>query len=190
MSSYLTEDELSLYTSTPITYMDACNATLLIDSYKGMSFFPVERSDRVKLTVRDGDYGEEYRGRLKHKPRAEIKSVTASVRFPFSVEQVDCGIDSIVFDDDDSPYFSFIPKYNPIFPTPVPKTIVVQYTSGYSEIPEELKRVTAQLAANLKLSGGGLKWTSREDFDLKITLTKDGVFTNEIKRMIDLIEVS
>lgn len=190
MSSYLTEDELTLYTNTPITMLEAENATLLIDAYKGMSFLPTERTDRVKLMVRDGDYGDDYRGKLKHKPLVELISVTASVRYPFGIEQVDCGVDSIIFDDDCSPYFSFIPKYNPIFATPTPKIIVVKYKSGYDEIPVELKRITAQLASNLKLSGGGLKWTSREDFDLKITLTKDGVFTNEIKRMIDLVEVS
>ena len=35
--------------------------------------------------------------------------------------------------------------------------------------------------------GGTLEWTSRDDYDVKIMLKNEGIFTNEIKRLVDTI---
>ena len=40
------------------------------------------------------------------------------------------------------------------------------------------------LACNLKQVGGTLKWQSRDDYDVKVTLSSEGVFTNEIKNLV------
>lgn len=190
MSCYLTQEELSLYTDQPITMLDAENATLGIDAYKGASFWSKKYTEQVKLAKRRTGYGVIYKGRLRHKPRVSIVGVTAMVMLPFGLQKTECGEDSLWFDDDESPYFTYCQKANPIFPVPIPSSVTVTYYAGYEVIPEPLKRATAMLATNLRAAGGGPKWTSREEFDLKITLAKDGVFTSEVKEIINMVELT
>ena len=71
----------------------------------------------------------------------------------------------------------------------VPKVITVHYTSGYTEIPEDVKRVCGIIACNIKQMGGILRWKSRDDYDIKVTLGNDGVMTEEVKRILDGVQV-
>ena len=49
--SYLGQEELALYTDQPITMLDAENASLGIDAYKGTSFWAKKYTEQVKLCL-------------------------------------------------------------------------------------------------------------------------------------------
>lgn len=71
----------------------------------------------------------------------------------------------------------------------VPKAVSVTYTSGYAVIPEAVKRATGILACNIKQMGGVMRWKSRDDYDIKVTLGNEGVFTEEVKAILGTVMV-
>lgn len=191
---YLTEEEIPIY--CPIvkeTNIDHINiACFLIDAYKGSSFELKEYKETVKFYKRSrfSSVLEPYKGKLKHLPRGEIKEVYTIVPTMFNeFTKINYDTESLYFDGDDSPYFSFYLNQNFICPIRELKELKVVYTAGYAEneYPEQLKRAVGLLAQNLAQMGGTLEWTSRDDYDVKLTLRNEGVFTNEIKRLVDTI---
>ena len=52
------------------------------------------------------------------------------------------------------------------------------------------KRKANRRADNLKRNGGTMSWKSREDFDCKITLSDNAIFTAEIRQIVDLVRLS
>ena len=54
-------------------------------------------------------------------------------------------------------------------------------------IPEQLKRACGILACNIKQMGGVMRWKQRDDYDIKVTLSDEGVFTEEIKVIFRLL---
>lgn len=192
--AYLTEAEIPLYcTSVPGITMDTIEtASILIDAYKGQSFFAKEYTEQSKLTKKRGQYGDVYKGKLKHLPRTAVTTVKSFVPTAFGDEQeVTYETTSLRFDEDDSLYFQYIPKSSTSSPfaTAIPMQLTVTYSAGYTEstIPESLKRVTGLLAENLKKNGGTFKWVSRDDFDCKITLADSSVFPMELKQLVNLV---
>ena len=71
----------------------------------------------------------------------------------------------------------------------VPKAVNVTYTSGYATPPEAVKRATGILACNIKQMGGVMRWKSRDDYDIKVTLGNEGVFTEEVRSILGTVEV-
>ena len=71
----------------------------------------------------------------------------------------------------------------------VPSFLSITYHSGYNEIPEQLKRACGILACNIKQMGGVMRWKQRDDYDIKVTLSDEGVFTEEIKVMLRGVEI-
>lgn len=185
---YLTEEEIEAYCglAAGVTMEHVEAASVLIDAYKGISFGPTEHTERVDLTYRRRT--EENRGKLVHYPRISIESVKGKAFGIFGTSELDFGIDSLEFDGEDSPYFSFYVPRRMMF-TSVPKYITVKYTSGYEVIPEDIKRVCGIIACNIKQMGGILRWKSRDDYDIKVTLGNDGVMSEEVKRIIDGVQV-
>lgn len=186
--NYLTEEEIGKYCglAAGVTMEHVAAASVLIDAYKGVPFCPTVRTERVDLNYRRRT--EENRGRLVHYPRISIDSVKAKARTPFGVQELDLGADSLEFDGETSPYFSFYMPQRMMFHA-VPKTINVTYTSGYEEVPEDIKRVCGIIACNIKQMGGILRWKSRDDYDIKVTLGNDGVMSEEVKQIIDGVQV-
>lgn len=184
--SYLTEKELPTYCGlvTGVTMEHAEAATTLIDAYKGLSFLPKRYTERVELKKRNG----EYRGKLLHFPRICIDKITARVRSIFGEQKLELPSSCIDFDDDHSLYFSFYMPRELMF-REVPSNITIVYHSGYNEIPEQLKRACGLLACNIKQMGGVMRWKQRDDYDIKVTLSDEGVFTEEIKIMLRGIEI-
>lgn len=182
--NYLTEDEIVKYcTLVPgVTMGHVEAASVLIDAYKGCSFSPTEHTERVDLTVRRST--NETRGRLKHSPRIDIEKITARSRTPFGFDTTEYESECMVFDSEESQYFSFyMPRWALFRETP--RALTVKYTSGYAEIPEDIKRVCGIIACNIKQMGGILRWKSRDDYDIKVTLGNDGVMTEEVKAILD-----
>ena len=193
--AYLTLEEIPLYcTTVPGITMDLIEtASLLIDAHKGQSFTPKTYTEPSKLSKKRGDYGYVYKGKLKHLPRASIVSVVSYVPSQFGGEtMVSYDPMSLRFDEDDSLYFQFVPQNSPNnpFATLPPSQLIVNYTAGYEVIPVDLKRVTGLLAENLKKNGGTFSWKSRDDFDMKITLTDSSIFPMELKKIIDMVKLS
>lgn len=186
--TYLTEDEIPVYcalvSGVTMEYVEA--ASVLIDAYKGVSFAETERTERVELTYKRS-YGE-YRGKLIHYPRTEITEVKGKALSPFGTNTLDFGADCLSFDGENSPYFSFYLPSSFMFREP-PSFLFVKYKSGYKEIPEAVKRACGMLACNIKQMGGILHWTSRDDYDVKVTLGDSGVFTDEVKHILDGVNV-
>lgn len=194
MATYVTEEEIPLY--CPIvkeTTIDHINsACFLIDAYKGTSFEVKDYVELVRFNRRSRFSSplEPYRGKLKHLPRQEIKEVYTVVPSIFGERtRIDYNVDDLWFDEENSPYFSFYAPQNIIHftPNPVLKEVKVSYSAGYKEVPEQLKRAVGLLAQNLAQMGGTLQWTSRDDYDVKLTLKNEGIFTDEIKRLVDTI---
>ncbi|SFB09926.1 hypothetical protein [Selenomonas ruminantium] len=186
--TYLTEEEISrfcgLVTGVTMEHIEAASA--LIDAYKGCSFAPTEHEERVDLSYRRTT--EETRGRLKHFPRIAIEKITARSRTPFGVDTTNYEADCLEFDSEESPYFSFYMPRWALF-REMPRALTVKYTSGYAEVPEEIKRACGILACNIKQMGGVLRWKSRDDYDIKVTLGNEGVMTEEIKGILDGVRV-
>ena len=185
---YLTEEEIPSYCSlvAGVNREHVAAASALIDAYKGCSFAPAEREERVEL-VRHRATGE-MRGRLKHFPRIAVAQVTGRCRSPFGPETVEYGESCLEFDGDDSEYFSFYMPRNMLFRS-VPRFITVKYASGYAQVPEEVKRACGILACNIKQMGGVLRWKSRDDYDIKVTLGNEGVMTEEVKGILNGVKV-
>ena len=181
--SYVAEDEIEKYCglAAKVTMAHVEAASVLIDAYKGCTFRPRKWAERVDLTYKRTM--EETRGKLKHFPRIKIDKVEAKTRSAFGVEKLAFDESCLEFDSETSPYFSFYLPPSVLF-RKAPKTIIVNYTSGYEEIPEAIKRATGMLACNIKQMGGVLRWKSRDDYDIKVTLGNEGVFTQEIKEII------
>ena len=190
--SYLKEEEIPTYCNlvNGVTISQVEAASFLIDSFVGSTFKATKYQEKVNFskTPTKRNYMQDYRAKLKHLPRIEINSVETTVKTIFGqrdklVFETEC----LEFDSPNSLYFSFFPPYKPfMLENPVIKNLDVTYTAGYEEdnYPEALKRAVGMLACNLKQVGGTLKWQSRDDYDVKVTLSSEGVFTNEIKNLV------
>lgn len=184
--SYIKESEIPIYCGLVrgVTMEHVEAATTLIDAYKGTSFLPTQHVERVELKQRRG----EYRGKLNHFPRICIDKITAKVRSIFGDQKLELPVDCIDFDDDLSLYFTFTMPRELMFRS-VPQNINIVYHSGYNVIPEQLKRACGILACNIKQMGGVMRWKQRDDYDIKVTLSDEGVFTEEIKVMLRGVEI-
>lgn len=184
--SYITEKEIPLYCGlvTGVTMEHVEAATTLIDAYKGTSFLPKQYVERVELKKKRN----EYRGKLLHFPRICIDKITAKTRCIFGEQKIELPVDCIEFDDNHSLYFSFYMPRELMF-RHVPSFLSITYHSGYNEIPEQLKRACGILACNIKQMGGVMRWKQRDDYDIKVTLSDEGVFTEEIKVMLRGVEI-
>jgi len=186
--TYLTEAEIPLYcglaADVSMTQVEAASA--LIEAYKGMTLGVREHTERVNLRHKRRD--TETRGKLLHFPRIEIETVVARTRTPFGVTQTTFDAGCLEFDSPASVYFSFFMPASAMF-RERPASLIVTYKSGYEVIPEAVKRACGILACNIKQMGGVLRWKSRDDYDIKVTLGNDGVMTEEVKQMLDGVDV-
>jgi hypothetical protein len=204
MIPYLTEAEISKYTRSPgLTINEVEQASAIINSYIGRSFGPTEHTEQPKLSKKNSGYGKVHKGKLRHSPRVNILEVTAMVPSYFGgLQKVDYGIDSLWFDDDEFDYFTFMHSATmnthtsivnqSIFATPMPSVITVKYTSGYTEIPEEIKRACGMVMDAVKSNGGTVAWKSRSDFDMTVVLrdSEDPIMTNTVIRLLNSVKLS
>lgn len=185
---YLTEEEIPKYcTFSDNVSMELVEAaSVLIDAYKGCSFGSTDRVERVEISRRRTT--NEQRGKLIHFPRIEITSIQAKLRGPFGVDTVTLPDSCIDFDSPDSPYFTFYMPRELMF-RKAPDFLYVEYKSGYKEIPEAIKRACGLIACNISQMGGVLRWKSRDDYDIKVTLGNEGVMSSEVKQILNGVMV-
>ena len=185
---YLTEAEIpeycGLFAGVTLDHVEA--ASVLIDAYKGCSFEPHKHVEKVKLEYKRGL--QETRGKLEHFPRIDVISVTAKTQSLFGAENIELDIHCLEFDDDESRYFTFVMPRQLMFRF-IPKSLMVTYTSGYATPPEAIKRACGILAGNIQQMGGVLRWKSRDDYDIKVTLGNEGIFSSEVKAILRGVNV-
>ena len=195
--SYLTQEEIPIYTLIDgVTMKEIEAASFLIDAFKGMSFVKQTYTERVHFikTPKLRKPFEPFRGKLKHLPRIQVNDVRTTIRTIFNPVDVLVFEPQVLdFDEDRSPYFSFYPPQQAfwVIPHTKIKDLVVTYEAGYEEgnYPEALKRAVGLLAGNLRQAGGTLQWTSRDDYDVKVTLANNGIFTDEIKNLVGSVDL-
>lgn len=193
--AYITEQEIATYCKIPtVTLQDLELATAIINSYKTRSFNVETYTEMAKLKKRNGMYFmQSFSGKLLHYPRVEIKNIITQVPSPFGgLQDVSYPTDSILFDDDTSLYFTFIPvnSATPIpFTPPLPKFIRVTYTSGFEAIPEQIKYICGAIADAVNRNGGFTNYKSRTDFDMSLTFSNEGILTSELKALIDGVDM-
>ena len=195
--AYLTEAELSAYTSIPgITLQDATNASLLIDSYRGTSFLEKTYVELVKLSKKKLGCMTVFKGKLLHYPRVSIVSITSKVPSPFGgTQDTAYASSSLSFDAEDEPYFTFYSNttnVHSVFPQVPLLVLTVEYTAGYKVIPESLKVICGLLCDGIKQNGGFRMYKSRTDYDMSCAFSdkEDSVLTNNICKMIDAIPLA
>lgn len=193
--AYLKEEEIPVYTLiNGVTMKEIEAASFLIDAFKGISFTKQSYKERILFikTPKRRNIFQPFRGRLKHLPRIKINEVSTTIRTIFNpIETLNFKESDLIFDEDNSPYFSFYPPQQTFWchSFTTLKELVVSYEAGYEEnnYPEALKRAVGLLAGNLKQAGGTLQWTSRDDYDVKVTLANNGIFTDEIKNLVNSV---
>lgn len=180
--SYLADDEIEKYCGlvSGVTPDHVAAASVLIDAYKGCSFLPTRRVEKVELK---GSFYKGMTGRLRHYPCAQVLGILARFNSIWGDEKMVLDTECIDFDHPESAYFSFRMPRNLLFRN-VPKRLEITYISGYKEIPEAVKRACGLLACNVKQMGGLMRWTSRDDYDVKVTLSNDSIVTQEIKGIL------
>lgn len=185
---YLKEEEIPIYCGlvNGITMAHVEAASILIDAYKGYTLDPTQHVERVDLVSKRST--NELRGKLKHFPRIKVEKVTTKLSSPFGSDTVELNVDCLDFDDSGSLYFSFIMPRELMFRR-TPTFVNVTYTSGYEEPPEAIKRACGILAGNIKQMGGVMRWKQRDDYDIKVTLADEGVFTEEVKAILRRVDV-
>lgn len=185
MSAYLTEEEILAYCTriSDVTIEDVMIASGLIDAYCG-SFEVRKRCETVRLKQKRSAYGMKLIGRLKHTPVKAIVSVKSVVQNIFGRSEEEISPSSIYMDE--YGYFTCIgdTPNSRLFGRP-PCELIVEYESGFSEYPEQLKVACAILAQNIVQYGGFLSWETKKDIDYSITLADPNVFTREIKLILD-----
>lgn len=188
MNAYLTESEIDIYCTlvagVSMEHVEA--ATALIEAHKGRVLTPVEYTERINLRLKKPAW--EMRGKLNHYPRISIDKIVGKAQSPFGRADIEYDASALDFDSDDSLYFSFVPPRTMIYHKP-PTDLRITYTSGYEEIPDEAKIACGLLASNIKQMGGVLKWKTRDDYDIRVTLADEGIMTNEVKRLLDRIVI-
>jgi hypothetical protein len=202
MTPYLTEDEIVKYTKSPgLTMGDVEQASTIIDSYIGRSLGVIAHTESVKLTKKNSQYGKAYKGKLRHLPRVEVTEVSAMVPSYFGgLVKAEYDKGSLWFDDEDFEYFTFMQTSTSaqssivpqnIFGTPTPSTITVKYSSGYTVIPDEIKRACGMVMDAVKSNGGTVAWKSRTDFDMSCVLrdNEDPILTNTVIRLLRSVNI-
>ena len=196
--AYLTEEEIPQYTLVKgVTMKEIDAASFYIDAFKGISFTKQTYKERIRFIKKPSKHNlfQEFRGRLEHFPRIKIDEIYTTIRTPFVKSQtLKFNEEDLMFDKENSPYFSFYPSQKIFWFNPMTSIneLFITYEAGYDEsnYPEALKRATGLLAGNLKQAGGALQWTSRDDYDVKVTLANNGIFTSEIKDLISSVNLS
>lgn len=182
---YLSADEVETYCEQiPVTESQVAFASSLIDAFVGNHdgsslFTKKEQTDVIKLN-RKGI------GRLKHKPVIEILKVSSVGQGMFGFTEVELDINTIQFDEEGYIYtngFNNRITRNNLRPSPISQ-LKVQYTYGFEEIPEPVKRACAMLAMNISQTATFTNLQSMTTLDARFSLANPSLFTTDIKSLL------
>lgn len=188
MSQYITEEEIPKYCASQagVEVGDVIIASQLIDGYIGKSFDVQEVSETVNVNAK-------HRGKLKHYPIVEIKSLTEIMITPLGVNRQEVDIDHIVLDADNDGYFYYISNKSPFAFIPYgfceyePKAqrLEVSYSYGYDVIPEEIKVVCGMLAQNIRQLQSFIGFKKLNTLDYTVEMANPSFFTQDMKLILD-----
>lgn len=108
MSQYLNEEEILKYCNRvpAVQVSDVIIASNLIDGYLGFSFSEADTVETVRLN-------EKRRGRLKHYPVIEVKSIKEVYASPVGLAKSDGNTEQFYQDVENDGYFYYYPKVSP-----------------------------------------------------------------------------
>ncbi len=190
MSQYLTAEEIQTYcTAQPgVTVSDVVIASDLIDGYCKTSFCVNTGRDTVKIN-------RNARGKLHHRRVIEITSVNEVFQSPLGATSSPGNISDIDLDVEMDGYFTYLAPLSPFmglglgccgfFNHKINRILEVEYTYGFSAIPEDIKVVTAMLAQNIRQfsSFAGLKKLSTLDYTIE--MGNSSFFTEDMRNVLN-----
>lgn len=190
MSQYLTEEEIQTYcTAQPgVTVSDVLIASELIDGYCKTSFCVNTAKESVKIN-------RNARGKLHHGRVIEIISVNEVFKTLLGATSSPGNISDIDLDLEMDGYFTYLAPLSPFmslglgccgcYNHKLNRILEVEYTYGFSEIPEDIKVVTAMLAQNIRQfsSFAGLKKLSTLDYTIE--MGNSSFFTEDMRNILN-----
>ena len=190
MSQYLTQEEIQVYcTAQPgVTVSDVVIASELIDGYCKTSFSVNTARENVKIN-------RHARGKLRHSRVIEITSVNEVFQSPLGATSSPGNVNDIDLDLEMDGYFTYLAPLSPFmglglgccgcFNHKLTRILEVEYTYGFSEVPEDIKVVTAMLAQNIRQfsSFAGLKKLSTLDYTIE--MGNSSFFTEDMRNILN-----
>lgn len=189
---YLTVDEIPVYCTLQagVEESDVQIASSLIDGYLGFSFDVYEKTETVKVN-------HKHRGKVNYSPIIDIINVKEIYRSPIGKSVRDVDNDSVDFDVENNGYFTYYSKANPFVMiidsydnscVPLPHkqhTLEITYKYGYEEVPEDIKRVCAMLAQNIRQQNSFAGIKKLNTLDYTIEMANPSFFTQDMKLILN-----
>lgn len=183
MSQYLTEEEISVYCTNQagVQVSDVIIASTLIDGFVGYSFTVNEKTEDIIVKTN-------HRGKLHYNPVIEVIKATEIVDTPISYTKQDIDIEDIDLDADMDGYFTLMTRPSPFANRCIlggyhlrPRKLRIQYSYGYSEVPEDVKQVCAMLAQNIRQLSTFAGFKSLKTLDYTIEMGNPSFFTEDMR---------
>lgn len=178
----LTMEELATYCSPiGITQQILNQANSIVNSQIGDIFNKEIVDEPVKISQK------KLTGKLSKisqvSPLIQINAVKAVTRSPFGMSTENIDIGSIYVNEYGYlEYFGYGGMCQTIF-TANPYELLVSYTCGLQDVPEELKMACAGIAQAIAKRGmSGLK--SLTDYDVQLAWTDDSIITYDIRQIL------
>lgn len=172
--AYLTPSEYIQYCGdTAVTDGDIAYATGLINAIIGRSLEPSETIELVKLK---GD-----KGQLRNTPIVDILDIKGVNITSRGVTESELPLTSIYVTDDYGRFMFFAGAGIDSMIWGTPSNLRIKYTSGYAEIPEDIKIVCGSIAKNIVRidSIGGISGAkSISSLDFNIAMFDDRLFSS------------
>mgnify|MGYP006895691395 CR=1 FL=1 len=189
MSQYLTNDEIAIYCTSQlgVTLSDVKIASELIDGYCKTSFCVNETEESVKVNRKS-------RGKLRHGRVVDVLEVKEMFVTPLGSSKVDGNVNDIDLDLENDGYFTYLAPYSPFIGLGYgcgcrsmnkARNITVKYTYGFSEIPEDIKIVTAMLAQNIRQFNTFAGFKKLTTLDYTVEMGNASFFTNDMRNILD-----
>lgn len=188
---YLTEEEYDIYCDQmPVTSSQVMYASALIDAYVGLNdgkskFTETEQTEVIKLN-RKGI------GHLKVTPIINISKVCAvGGGYGYSGIRSELDLGAINYDTNGYIYVCMNPSYvtrSSLFLNNI-TALEVTYTSGYKEIPEQVKRACGMVAMNISQTATFTDLQSMTTLDARFALNSSNILTSEIKTLLSRYRV-
>lgn len=187
MSMYLTEEEIEKYCDMmPVTESQVIFASGIIDAYvgtvNGKSKFSIFTSSEILQVRRKGAL------KLRNAPVISIEHVFLRGNNYFTTpSEYELTVDYLQWDSDGYIYMDI--NGNRSINTnywymPTAKEVRIEYTYGYSEVPERVKLACAMLAMNISQTASFTSLDSITTLDSRFALANPSLFTPDIKALL------
>lgn len=178
---YLTLADVPNYCSVSVDQVALTQANIIIETYLGDIGEQQKVDEKVSLNRSNKGKLQKIKDNI---PLVSIDSVKGQVRTPFGISEDDISTTNV--DVDPYGYLVYYPGCGlnqMIFGGNI-NTLLVTYTYGYSEPPEDLKFACAAIAMNIAKRGTyGFKGLT--DFDVQLQFLDDSIITSDIRMILN-----